>query len=92
MTVEKIDAMVAAMKRLKRETLQMHKRSANLKSQAGANSCAIEIRRIKHEAHRIAVELGIADARTGTAYDTTTAPAGMGREFRLERPAPDTDA
>lgn len=88
MSIEKIDALIATMKRLKRETVQMQKRSSNLKNQAGANACAIEIRRIKHEAHCIAVELGIADARDGTAYGATTAPAGMGREVLLERRDP----
>ena len=90
MSIESIDAMVEVLRRLKRETLQMRKRSAKLNDQAGANACAIEIRRIKHEAHCLAVELGIADVRAEAAYGTATAPAGMGREFLLERQAPQT--
>jgi hypothetical protein len=85
---DKLVALIDALKRMRRETIQMKKRATNLRSQAAANSCAIELRRIKHEAHCLAVEIGIADRRSDAAYADATAPAGMGRDFLMPRRTP----
>ena len=53
-----------------------------------ARDCAIQIRRLKHEAHCLAVELGIADLRADSHYTPVTAPAGFGREVLIERRRP----
>ncbi|MGP1666245.1 MAG: hypothetical protein ACTS5I_10130 [Rhodanobacter sp.] len=55
-----------------------------------ARDCAIHIRRLKHEAHCLAVELGIADLRDESHYTPVTAPAGFGRETLIERRRPNT--
>lgn len=51
--------------------------------------CGVEIRRLKHEAHCLAVEIGIADRRSDEAYSATTAPLGFSREILIERRAPE---
>lgn len=50
--------------------------------------CGIEIKRLAHEAHCLAVEIGIADRRPPEHYTPTTANLGFGREVRIERRAP----
>lgn len=55
-----------------------------------ARDCAIQIRRLKHEAHCLAVELGIADLRDESHYTPVIAPAGFGREILIERRRPHT--
>lgn len=53
-----------------------------------AREAAIEIRHWKHEAHCLAVELGIADRRSDEHYQDSTAPSGFGRERIFNKRAP----
>jgi len=56
-----------------------------------ARECAIEIRRLRHEAHCLAVEAGIADMREANHYGESTAPAGFGRHVKFHRRIPSVD-
>ena len=56
--------------------------------QESALVCGVEIKRLAHEAHCIAVEIGIADRRTPEHYTPTTASLGFGRKFKIERRPP----
>lgn len=91
--------MAACMKSMERETLQMErlaalsvlpgvsmKRAANDRERA--NACGLELRRLRHEAHCLAVEIGIADMRTGESYTPVASPIGFGREVLVERRSP----
>lgn len=53
-----------------------------------ARDCSIQVRRLRHEAHCLAVEAGIADMRDESYYKPVTAPAGFGRDFLIERRKP----
>lgn len=53
-----------------------------------AREAAIEIRYLKHEAHCLAVEFGIADRRDDSHYQDSFAPAGFGRETIFHKRAP----
>jgi len=96
---EKIVELLDAMKRLQREQAAMAKHNAvsgdwnntprrRHAASESARVCAIEIRRLTHEAHCIAVEMGIADRRADSFYTDGIAPAGFGREFICVRRAP----
>lgn len=99
MSREKMVAMIDCMKRLMREqdALAKHnsvstnfdntvKRRSN--ARADAVGCAIEIRRLEHEAHCLAVEMRIADLRLDAYYQDGTAPAGMGRTVIFKKRMP----
>lgn len=102
MTDNKYLQLAAILKLIDREQQQMAKhRTAAIapgvtrKRQAvaleSARICAIEARRLTHEAHCLAVEIGIADRRAPAAYAPVTAPAGMSREHRIELREPAAD-
>lgn len=63
-----------------------------MRNQDTARDCGIEIRRLEHEAHCLAVEIGIADLRSDENYRSVRSPAGFGREFIIERRRPDLEA
>ncbi|WP_034302505.1 hypothetical protein [Herbaspirillum sp. RV1423] len=99
MSREKLICMIDCMKRLMREQDALAKHNAvsgngsqsparRNKAASSAVECAVEIRRLKHEAHCLAVELGIADHRGEAHYRDTTAPAGFGRvkDFSVRAP------
>ena len=99
MSTKKFAEMADTMKRLVRETQALAKHNAasgnfeNTKARRdsaneSARECAIEIRRLKHEAHCIAVEMGIAERRDPSAYTDSTAPGGFGRTFAFVRREP----
>lgn len=92
--------MADCMKRAERESQQLAKfsaasvaagvspkRAASLRE--SANACGVELRRIKHEAHCLAVEMGIADMREGQSYGETSAPLGFGRDVLIDRRVPE---
>lgn len=96
---EKVVEMADCMKRLLKEMAQLQKQNVitvNFEitktrrdnARESARESAIEIRRLKHEAHCIAVELGIAERRDESYYTPSTAPAGFGREIIFDRRAP----
>jgi hypothetical protein len=95
----KIVEMLDAMKRLQREQAALAKHNEVSRdwgntprrrhaASESARECAIEIRRLTHEAHCIAVEMGIADRRADSYYADSVAPAGFGREFIFTRRVP----
>lgn len=103
MTPQKLADMADVMKRLMRELAVMEKHNAvssdfcNTNSRRGnaresARECAIEIRRLKHEAHCLAVELGFADLRPDAFYADSTAPAGFGNTTIFTKRKPEIPA
>lgn len=99
MDAAKLKEMIDCMKELQREKTALEKHNAvggNLdatksrrdSARESARECAINIRRLTHDAHCIAVEMGIADRRDDSHYTPSMAPAGFGREFIFERRAP----
>lgn len=92
--------LVACLKQIDKESVAMAKHSAisgNFEltktrrdnASESAREAAIEIRRLKHEAHCLCVELGLADRRADSYYQDATAPAGFGRTtiFTKREPA-----
>lgn len=55
-----------------------------------AREAAIEIRRLTHEAHCLAVELGIADRRSDEHYQDSLVPCGFGNYRKFYKRAPAT--
>lgn len=94
-----VDDLIDCLRELKGESIRMASAAAkagiaaNAKQMARhtetARDCAVQMRKLKHRAHCLAVELGIADMREDSHYRSTTAPAGFGREFQLVRPRPE---
>lgn len=92
MNTQKLADMADVMKRLMHELSALEKHNAISRNSANsqytsrrranaresARECSIEIRRLKHEAHCLAVELGLADLRPDAFYADSTAPAGFG--------------
>lgn len=98
--MNKLADLMDCLKRLTKEQVVLAKHNAvatnfdnTAKRRSGANEnareCAVEIRRLKHEAHCLAVEIGIADRREDSCYTPSTAPAGFGRDFIVDRRCPD---
>lgn len=52
------------------------------------NLRAIEIRRLEHEAHCLAVEIGIADVRPSETYKCHVADIGFGRKIEIVKRQP----
>lgn len=99
MEQSQLDAMASLMKQIGREKAALAKHNAvagdfdntsarRNKAREAARECAVEIRRLTHEAHCVAVEMGIADRRDDSHYTPSTAPAGFGRTVIFDRRAP----
>ncbi len=100
MDSKRISDMADCMKRLLREQLALGKhnlvsgnfeltKSRRDSARESARECAIEIRRLKHEAHCLAVELGFSDRREESYYTDGTAPMGFGRTAVFTKRAPE---
>lgn len=103
MNTQKLADMTDVMKRLTRELTALEKHNlvssdfCNTNSRRGnaresARECAIEIRHLKHEAHCLAVELGLADLRPDAFYADSTAPAGFGNTTIFTKRKPEVPA
>lgn len=95
----KEDALIKVLREIKKERKRLERasiRSADFdltqrargNAREDARESAVHIRRLEHEAHCLAVEMGIADIRGDDAYGDFPAPAGFGRTFtiHLRRP------
>ena len=99
MDADKVKAMADCMKLLGVELNKLTKlnavsgnfaNSASRKNNAAesARVTATQIRRLQHEAHCLAVELGLADRRDDAFYSTSTIPMGFGRVAPFEKRTP----
>lgn len=97
---EQIDTLIKTLRLMQREQKALMNASAKSADFWGASArqhanaaekatlIAVELRRLKHEAHCLAVEVGIADRRADGAYEAGAASLGFGREVRIEKRAP----
>lgn len=97
MNLEKIKELEIALRELKRSVSRLsglstrsvvYGSAASRSASESARLEAIEVRRLKHRAHVLCVELGFADLRSPEHYQDSTAPAGFGRNLLIERRAP----
>lgn len=96
-----IDRLIQCLKQMQRESKALADRSAKsgdlyagysdkrrARFAEEARDSAVQLRRLKFEAHALAVEVGIADLRSDDQYGPTMAAAGFGRVIEIHRRRP----